>query len=30
MFSEECFIMKHTDNIMLGKAASVLKICNSK
>lgn len=30
MFSEESFTMKHTDNIMPGKAAGMLKVCNSK
>lgn len=30
MFSEESFTMEHTDNIMPGKAAGMLKVCNSK
>lgn len=30
MFSEESFTMERTDNIMPGKAAGMLKVCNSK
>lgn len=30
MFSEESFTMECTEYIMLGNAASMLKVCNSK